>query len=51
MPMKHFLADLDILDLDHPPYSPDLALVDYFLFPKLKTLPKGTRFQDINNTK
>jgi len=29
----------------HPPYSPDLAPTDVFLFPKLKTTLKGRRFQ------
>jgi len=28
-----------------PPYSPDLAPVDFFLFPKLKPSLKGRRFQ------
>ena len=31
----------------HPPYSPDLAPTDFFLFPKLKTTLKGRRFQII----
>jgi transposase len=31
----------------HPPYSPELAPVDFFLFPKLKTTLKGRRFQTI----
>ena len=29
----------------HPPYSPDLASSDLFLFPKLKMKLKGQRFQ------
>ena len=29
----------------HPPYSPDLALSEFFLFPKLKMKLKGRRFQ------
>jgi hypothetical protein len=29
----------------HPAYSPDLAKYELFLFPKLKSLLKGTRFQ------
>ena len=37
--------------LSHPPYSPDLALCDFFLFPKLKGHLKGTRFQSINEAK
>ena len=31
----------------HPPYSPDLAPADFFLFPKLKTTLKECRFQTI----
>ena len=34
-------------ELLHPPYSPDLAPADFFLFPKLKTTLKGRRFQTI----
>ena len=30
--------------LDHPPYSPDLAPSDSFLFPHLKIAPGGQRF-------
>ena len=30
--------------LPHPPYSPDLAPSDYFLFPKLKKRLGGKRF-------
>jgi hypothetical protein len=32
-----FWPKKSILKLDHPPYSPDLALCDFWLFPKLKT--------------
>jgi hypothetical protein len=28
----------------HPPYSPDLAPCDFFLFPKIKLKLKGRRF-------
>ena len=35
----------------HPPYSPDLAPTDFFLFPKLKTTLKGHRFQIIDSGK
>ena len=34
--VKEFLAKKNIKLLSHPPYSPDLAPADYFLFPKLK---------------
>jgi hypothetical protein len=30
-----------------PPYSPDLPLPDYLLFPKLKTKLKGLNFTDV----
>jgi histone-lysine N-methyltransferase SETMAR len=30
--------------LDHPPYSPDLALSDFFVFPQLKNALGGQRF-------
>jgi hypothetical protein len=31
-------------DISHPPYSPDLAPCDLFLFPKMKLKLKGGRF-------
>ena len=31
----------------HPPYSPDLAPSDFFLFPKLKMKLKGRRIQTL----
>ncbi len=37
--------------LDQPPYSPDLAPCDFFLFPKLKGVIKGTRFPDVEAIK
>jgi histone-lysine N-methyltransferase SETMAR len=30
--------------LPHPPYSPDLALSDFYLFPTLKTKLRGRRY-------
>ncbi|EFN89680.1 Histone-lysine N-methyltransferase SETMAR, partial [Harpegnathos saltator] len=33
--------------IDHPPYSPDLAPCDFWLFPKLKLAMKGNRFDTI----
>ena len=41
-----FLAKNNIATLEQLPYSPDLAPCDFFLFPKLKKVIKGTRFQD-----
>jgi len=37
--------------LEHPPYSPDLAPCDFFLFPKIKSALKGTRFESIDAVK
>ena len=44
--IREFLAKNNISVLDQPPYSRDLAPSDFFLFPKLKEVIKGTRFQD-----
>ncbi|KFD56762.1 hypothetical protein M513_02439 [Trichuris suis] len=37
--------------IDHPPYSPDLAPSDYFLFGNLKQHLRGTVFSDDNELK
>jgi len=37
--------------IPHPPYSPDLAPLDFFLFPKLKSTLKGKRFESIDEIK
>jgi histone-lysine N-methyltransferase SETMAR len=37
--------------LPHPPYSPDLAPSDFFLFPKLKESLKGIRFASTDEAK
>lgn len=34
-----------------PPFFPDLALCDSFLFPKLKSAVKEQRFQDLEEIK
>jgi len=38
------LASLGFQCLDHPPYSPDLNLSDYDLYPGLKNQLKGHHF-------
>jgi transposase len=45
--LREFLAKKSIFKLDHPPYSPDLAPCDFWLFRKLKTALKGHIFSDI----
>ena len=42
--IREFLAKNNIAVLEQPPYSPDLAHCDFFLFPELKEVIKGTRF-------
>ena len=43
---RSFLAKNNMTVILHPPYSPDLAPCDFFLFPKLKLRMKG-RILDI----
>ena len=47
LPVRRFLDQHGVVEMQHPPYSPDLAPADFFQFPKLKNSLKGTRFQDI----
>jgi len=47
--VKQFLAQRKVTVLDHPPYSPDLAPADYFLFPKVKSHLKGHIFDLISD--
>ena len=49
--MKKFLVSKEITTLHHPPYSPDSAPCNFFLFPKLKGILKGTRFQGVKDIK
>jgi histone-lysine N-methyltransferase SETMAR len=41
---QSFLTSKKLAQLPHPPYSPDLAPCDFFLFPKMKKNLKGRRF-------
>ncbi len=41
------LMETNVETIEHPPYSPDLAPCDFFLFPRLKALLRGRRFPDI----
>ena len=47
--VREFLSQRNITMLPHPPYSPDLAPCDFFLFPKLKTQLKGHHFGTVEN--
>ncbi|GBP22243.1 Histone-lysine N-methyltransferase SETMAR [Eumeta japonica] len=48
---RQALKDTGFSEIDHPPYSPDLAPSDYFLFSKLKKELRGRRFVDDNQMK
>lgn len=43
-----FLKHKGVSVLPHPPYSPDLAPCDFFLFPKLKKFLEGRRYHNRN---
>ena len=47
--IREFLAKKNIPVLPHPPYSPDLAPCDFYLFPKLKSKLKGHHFGTMEN--
>lgn len=45
------LAECGFEPIRHPPYSPDLAPSDYFLFPNLKKILRGKRFPSLEDLK
>jgi hypothetical protein len=49
--VKQFLADKCIPMFEHHLYSLDLAPCDVYLFPKLKSVLKGTHFQSVDEVK
>jgi transposase len=44
--IKDFLAKNNMTTLEHPPYFPDLAPADFYLFPRLLSTLKRWRFYD-----
>ncbi|GBP93154.1 Protein phosphatase 1 regulatory subunit 12A [Eumeta japonica] len=48
---RQALKDTGFSEIDHQPYSPDLAPSDYFLFSNLKKELRGRRFVDDNQMK
>ncbi|GBM26742.1 hypothetical protein AVEN_175895-1 [Araneus ventricosus] len=44
--VKKYLARHSVTTMEHPPYSPDLAPADFYLFLRLKMKLKGHRFVD-----
>ncbi len=49
VPTLVFLGKSGIEMLAHPPYSPDLAPLDYFLFPRLKAMFRGFRHESVED--
>ena len=39
--VKEYMDQKGLKVIEHPPYSPDLALADFFLFPKVKSSLAG----------
>ena len=46
-----YLTQMGIRTVPHPPYSPDLAPCDFWLFPKLKENHRGNRYSTIEDMK
>ena len=49
--VNEFLAKNPTNIIEQPPYSPNMARTNFFLFPKLKLLLLSTRFQSIDDMK
>ena len=45
--VQQFLAKHKVVQLRQPPYSPDMAPCDFWMFPKLKMALKRKRFDDV----
>ena len=45
--VHEFLTKHEATAVPQPPYSPDVAPADFFLFPKWKSSLKGRRFQTV----
>ena len=43
--VQEYLREFGLDVLDHPPYSPDLSPCDFWLFPRLKEMLAGHRFE------
>ena len=49
--VKDYLTQMGIKTVPHPPYSPDLAPCDFWLFPKLKENLRGNRYSTSEDMK
>lgn len=43
--VRQFLASKGIKIVPHPPYSPDLAPSDFFLYPQMKKVTRGVKYE------
>ena len=50
-PVKNYLTKMGIKTVPQPPYSPDLAPCDFWLFPKLKEKLRASRYETIEEMK
>jgi [histone H3]-lysine36 N-dimethyltransferase SETMAR len=46
--VQNSLMTTGLVQLDHPPYSPDLAPSDFYLFPAMKRILRGKRYSSDN---
>jgi len=49
--VRQFLKKNGMTTASHPPYSPDLAPCDFFLFPRMKRDLKEKRFQNVEEVR
>ncbi|KAL4083830.1 hypothetical protein QTP88_029146 [Uroleucon formosanum] len=47
--VTQFLTSKNIRVFPQPPYSPDMSLCDFFLFPRIKQVVKGTHFDSVKD--
>ena len=49
--MTTWMANKGMKMVQHPPYSPDLAPCNFFLFPRMKNSLRGIRYQSTQELK
>ena len=49
--VQQFLTKNAMIPMSHPPYLPDLALGNFFLFPHMKNVLKGKNFANVEEVK
>jgi hypothetical protein len=49
--VHEFFTKNDMITMDHTSYSLNLAPLNFFLFPKVKTIMRGEHFGDVENIK